>query len=111
MLPVRNSASIGRFEIDRALWQRCELLLLAAAAVCGSSVAALGQHWSFKAPVRPIVPRVQRPAWVRNPIDAFILQRLEQRRIGPSSSADRRTLLRRLTYDLTGLPPTPSEIA
>ena len=51
-----------------------------------------------------------RRAWVRNPIDAFILARLEREGIEPSPEADRVTLLRRLSFDLTGLPPTPEEV-
>jgi hypothetical protein len=68
-------------------------------------------HWSFRKPVRPPVPKARNIAWVQNPIDAFILNRLENKGFAPSPSADRRTLLRRVTFDLTGLPPTPQEIA
>jgi hypothetical protein len=67
--------------------------------------------WAFRPPVRPAIPPVKRTDWVRNPIDAFILARLEERNLQPSLPADRRTLLRRVTVDLTGLPPTPEEIA
>ena len=67
-------------------------------------------HWSFIPPVRPEVPRVQNRAWVRNPIDAFILSDLESVDLRPASEADRRTLIRRVTFDLTGLPPTPAEV-
>jgi mono/diheme cytochrome c family protein len=63
-------------------------------------------HWAFKAPVRPNVPEVKQKRWVRNPIDNFILARLEKEKINPSPEADRRTLIRRLNLDLTGLPPT-----
>ena len=67
-------------------------------------------HWSFVKPVRHEPPAVQQAAWVRNPIDAFILVRLEKERIKPSPEAPKETLLRRLSLDLTGLPPTPQEI-
>jgi hypothetical protein len=67
-------------------------------------------HWAYLTPRRPILPRVQRPNWVRNPIDAFVLAGLEARKIPPSPEADRRTLLRRLSQDLIGLPPTPEEM-
>lgn len=67
-------------------------------------------HWAFKAPVRPAVPAVDRKKWPRNPIDHFILARLEQEKLNPSPEADKLTLLRRVTLDLTGLPPTPKEI-
>ena len=68
-------------------------------------------HWAFSAPVRPEPPAVRNAAWLRNPIDAFILDRLEREGLQPSPAADRPTLLRRVTFDLTGLPPTPAEVA
>lgn len=67
-------------------------------------------HWSFVAPHRPPLPDVTRPEWCRNPIDRFILARLEKEGLQPSPEADKITLLRRVTYDLTGLPPTPEEV-
>ncbi len=67
-------------------------------------------HWAFKAPVRPPVPEVERKKWARNPIDDFILARLEKEKLRPSLEADRATLIRRVTLDLTGLPPTPKEV-
>ena len=68
------------------------------------------EHWSFKPPVRSKVPTVSDPAWLRNPIDAFILARLDSAGLKPSPAADRATLLRRVTFDLTGLPPTSQEL-
>jgi hypothetical protein len=68
------------------------------------------KHWSLLAPVPPPLPPVRHPEWVRNPIDAFILARLESEELVPSSEADRTTLIRRVTLDLTGLPPTPTEV-
>jgi hypothetical protein len=67
-------------------------------------------HWAFKAPVRPPVPSVKNKKWTRNPIDYFVLARLEAQKLVPSPEADRPTLLRRLSLDLTGLPPTLQEI-
>ncbi|MCC6491550.1 MAG: PSD1 domain-containing protein [Pirellulales bacterium] len=69
------------------------------------------QHWAFVAPQRPDVPPVSDSPWVQNPIDAFILARLEHEGLRPSVAADRNTLLRRLSLDLTGLPPTLAELA
>ncbi|WP_010583256.1 DUF1553 domain-containing protein [Schlesneria paludicola] len=63
-------------------------------------------HWSFLPPVRPKQPAVKDQAWVRNPIDAFVLAQLEARGLTPAPEADRRTLARRLSLDLTGLPPS-----
>jgi hypothetical protein len=68
------------------------------------------RHWSLLPVKRPAPPTVKDEKWVRNPIDAFVLARLEQEGIKPSPEADRPTLLRRLAFDLTGLPPTPDEI-
>jgi len=67
-------------------------------------------HWAFKAPVRWPEPAVKDTNWVRNPIDAFVLARLEKEKLQPSKEADRVTLIRRLSLDLTGLPPTLEEI-
>jgi hypothetical protein len=67
------------------------------------------EHWSFIPPKRPAVPQTKRQDWARNPIDSFILSRLERENLSPSPEADRSTLIRRLTYDLTGMPPSPEE--
>jgi mono/diheme cytochrome c family protein len=67
-------------------------------------------HWAFKAPVRPPVPSVKDRHWPRNPIDSFVLARLEAEKLRPAPEAERATLLRRLSLDLTGLPPTLQEI-
>ncbi len=67
-------------------------------------------HWSFQPVHRSDPPKVENRAWVRNEIDAFILAKLERDKITPSPEADRRTLIRRLTFDLLGLPPTPQEV-
>src|SRR5262249_33397449 len=66
--------------------------------------------WALTAPVRPALPAVKDAAWCRNPIDRFILAGLEAKRLRPSPPAEKATLLRRVTFDLTGLPPTPDEI-
>jgi hypothetical protein len=67
-------------------------------------------HWSFTAPVRPDAPPVRNAAWPRNPIDRFVLARLEREGLAPSPATDRARLLRRVTFDLTGLPPTLAEL-
>jgi hypothetical protein len=72
--------------------------------------AKWSDHWSFVAPERPAVPDVKTRAWVRTPIDAFILARLEREGLTPSAPAERGTLLRRLSLDLVGLPPTPEDL-
>src|SRR5688500_14616270 len=68
------------------------------------------QFWSFKRVVRPAPPAVKDEKWVRNPIDRFVLARLEAEGLKPAAEADKLTLIRRLTFNLTGLPPTPEEI-
>ena len=69
------------------------------------------EHWAFL-PVRAVEPpAVRDERWVANPIDRFVLARLEQEALAPAPPADKRTLLRRATYDLLGLPPTPAELA
>jgi hypothetical protein len=72
--------------------------------------AKWSKHWSFEAPVQTPLPAVIHKAWPRNAIDYFVLQRLEQEGLQPSETANRRTLIRRLSFDLIGLPPTPQEI-
>jgi mono/diheme cytochrome c family protein len=67
-------------------------------------------HWAFQPVKRPELPKVQRENWVRTPIDAFILAKLEQAGLAPSPEADRATLIRRLSLDLLGLLPTPAEV-
>ncbi len=67
-------------------------------------------HWAFIAPKSPPLPTVKRSDWVRNPIDRFILARLEREQLPPASEASRETLIRRVTFDLTGLPPTLKEV-
>jgi hypothetical protein len=67
-------------------------------------------HWSLIPPRRPTLPAVQNKTWPRNAIDTFILHRLEREGLAPSPEADKITLLRRVTLDLTGLPPTPAEV-
>jgi hypothetical protein len=67
-------------------------------------------HWSLVPPHKPALPRLADPSWPRNPVDHFILARLEKDGLRPSPEADRAPLLRRVTLDLTGLPPTPAEV-
>jgi hypothetical protein len=71
--------------------------------------APYATHWAFVAPVQAPLPAVSRAEWVRNPIDRFVLARLDAEGLKPSPEADRYTLIRRLSLDLIGLPPTPEE--
>ena len=72
--------------------------------------ASWANHWAFEALRRPAVPKPKNAAWVRNPIDAFVLDRLEAAGLTPAPPADRVVLLRRAYYDLIGLPPTPAQV-
>ena len=72
--------------------------------------ASWKEHWSFQPPVRPAAPRVSARTWPRNPIDTYILAKLEASGLAPGPEADRRSLIRRLSLDLTGLPPSPADV-
>jgi hypothetical protein len=84
------------------------LALLASAAAQDRAGAA--GHWAFAKPERPAPPRLRDPSWARDPLDAFVLERLEAERLAPNPAADPRTLIRRLSLDLVGLPPTRDEV-
>ena len=88
-LPERDIGLIRRWIEQGAQWQN---------------------HWSFLPPKRPAIPDGEGNAWAKNPIDRFVLARLEREGLRPQPEADRATLLRRVTLDLTGLPPTPAEV-
>ena len=70
----------------------------------------VARHWSYVKPVRPVVPAVAEASWAKNPIDAFVWARLRKEGLAPSPEADRETLLRRVSLDLIGLPPTLAEL-
>lgn len=79
--------------------------------VAGAATAPASQkHWAYVKPLRPDPPKVKNAAWVRNPIDNFVLARLEKEGLTPSPEADRETLIRRVSLDLIGLPPALEEV-
>jgi len=97
MPPVDSGHSLSRAEIDLLLeWIK--------------QGAKWRRHWSFIAPERPSLPRIKNRDWPKNAIDYFVLERLEREGLAPAPEADRATLIRRVSLDLTGLPPTPREI-
>lgn len=105
-LPARD-VSVLRAWIDQgAIWPEA-----APGAALKLSADEKRRHWAFQPVKRPVEPAIRQRAWVRNPIDAFILARLEGEGITPSLEADSTTLLRRLSLDLTGLPSAPSQVA
>jgi hypothetical protein len=95
-----------------ALFAASAVLCLLASETAKTKVFTPQQRrwWSFQPVAPPPVPTVQNAAWVRTPIDAFILARLEEKGLQPSAPADKITLIRRATLDLTGLPPAPEEV-
>jgi len=72
--------------------------------------AAFEQHWAYRPVQQPSLPKVQNPTWIQNPIDQFVLARLEANGVAPSPEAAPASLIKRLYYDLVGLPPTPAEV-
>jgi hypothetical protein len=78
--------------------------------VAATKASAASKHWAFQPVSRPPAPAVKQKKWVQNPIDAFVLAKLESLGLHPSEPADKRTLIRRATYDLTGLPPSAQDV-
>jgi len=68
------------------------------------------KHWAWQPLIKPAVPTVKNPAWSKNPVDNFVLAKLEEKGMKPNQPADKRTLIRRASFDLLGLPPTPEEV-
>ena len=102
-LPPDDVAAIRAWIDSGAAWPD-------ALAGLDQSKRVVSDHWAYRAPARPEPPVPSDPAWVRSPIDAFVLARLDREGLAPSPEADPETLLRRLSLDLTGLPPTLEEI-
>jgi hypothetical protein len=95
----------------KVLFAALAILLVGASAVRSDERAAeKTQHWAFVPPSRPALPTLRIAPWCRNPLDRFILARLEKEGITPAPEADRITLLRRASLDLIGLPPTPADV-
>ncbi len=99
-LDASQVAAIKAWINDGAKWN----------AAVASQPTDVKKHWAYVAPVRPALPAVSKKDWGRNPIDRFVLARLDQEKLAPSVEADRATLLRRASLDLIGLPPTPAEV-
>lgn len=95
-----------------APWPGYHMADLLKKAANGAYLLTPGQknHWAFRAVRKPSLPRVRNAAWIKSPIDTFLLAGLEARALKPSPAADRRTLIRRATFDLIGLPPTAEEV-
>jgi len=100
-LPDRDIEAVERWITDGAVWPEAS----------PSVTAASSTHWAFEPVKKSVVPQVKNTAWPRTDIDRFILEKLERSAIKPVRDADKHALLRRVTLDLTGLLPTPEEIA
>lgn len=100
-------ASLEQWVRDGAYWPAEREISLTRS---GPPTEAERSHWSFQPIVRPSVPDVRDPDWCRTPVDRFLLAKLDSAGLSPQSPADKRTLLRRVTFDLTGLPPTQEDI-
>jgi hypothetical protein len=83
---------------------------VAAFLAVGAAPPAAEVWWSFRPLQLPPIPKPADADWARTPVDAFVLAKLREKRLAPAPEADRRTLIRRVTFDLTGLPPTPEEV-
>ncbi|HVW39277.1 MAG TPA: DUF1549 domain-containing protein, partial [Pirellulales bacterium] len=99
-LPEREIAELRRWVAEGAAFP----------AVVAAPTDAGKDFWAFQPPREPALPQVKDQAWAKSPLDRFILAKLEEQNLRPAPPADKRTLLRRATYDLTGLPPTPEEV-
>lgn len=108
-MTAKKTAMKLALAISVAIAVACAATPVEAAATATNS-QAFTNHWAFQAPVRPALPSIKDKSWVRNPIDHFILARLEKEKLKPSPEADKPTLLRRLSLDLVGLPPTIAEL-
>ncbi|MCW3054694.1 MAG: Protein of unknown function (DUF1553)/Protein of unknown function (DUF1549)/Planctomycete, partial [Chthonomonadales bacterium] len=107
-LNLSEIAALSKWIKDGAVWPTGSANRPATAAAF--DIQTRKRHWAWQPLQSAKVPVVKNKTWVRNPIDNFILAKLEEKHLKPASSADRRTLIRRVTYDLIGLPPTPQEI-
>ncbi|HEX3314882.1 MAG TPA: DUF1549 domain-containing protein, partial [Gemmataceae bacterium] len=105
-LPASVIADIERWIAEGAVDQRDAK----EAKVAGIDFEKAKHFWSFEKPKMPKLPDVKNAAWAKTPIDRFILAKLEAEGLQPAELAEPRTLIRRVTFDLTGLPPTPEEV-
>ena len=96
---------------DGAIDPRTETIEATHSALKGMSIADGREFWSFVPVQDPAIPQPKTSNWVKTPIDSFVLSKLEAANLQPAPLADRQTLIRRATYDLTGLPPSPEEVA
>ncbi len=113
-MPPKGDKLDDRQIADLTEWVRRGAPWPASVIAKGSSASKYGgvgrDHWSFQAVKKPAVPTVTNASWCISPVDNFVLEKLEENGLTPSAPADKRTLIRRATFDLIGLPPTEAEI-
>jgi Protein of unknown function (DUF1553)/Protein of unknown function (DUF1549)/Planctomycete cytochrome C len=107
---VSASDDDSRMPLGKEPLSAGQIALLAEWTATGANWPADTRHWAFVKPQQPPLPTVVNTAWPRNPIDVFVLARLEAEGLPPAPEADKETLIRRLSLDLTGLPPLPEEV-
>ena len=110
MKRITGAGGLARMPMGAAPLSDEKIATIAKWIDAGAIVPTPKKHWAFIPPVRPAVPSTSRADWARDPIDSFVLARLDHEGLKPSPEADRATLLRRVSLDLTGLPPTPAEV-
>ena len=117
-LEMPPSGNLSKAEIDTLIewvrigapWPKEKVPVPTAEAKAFDWKSRKKQHWAWQAIANPDPPQVNAESWVRNAIDRFVLSKLEERQLSPAPEADRRTLIRRLYFDVIGLPPTTSEV-
>jgi hypothetical protein len=112
MKRINGAGGLARMPLGGAPLSASKIAVIGKWIDAGAVLPAPQRHWAFVPPVRPPVPSAaaSHAGWVRNPIDAFLLSRLDRESVQPSPEAERATLLRRVSLDLTGLPPTLAEL-
>lgn len=110
-LPEQEIATLETWIKDGAAWpDETEKLPQTPAHIAASYVKLRAQHWAWQPLTHPAVPKVADSTWPATDIDRFLLAKLEEKKLAPVNDADPVALIRRLTYDLTGLPPTPEDV-
>jgi len=109
-LPDQAIADLTRWVQNGARWPQAASEASAGVSLTGDPAASAERHWAFQPVGNPPIPQVTNRHWLQSSIDPWILSQLEAQGLTPSPPADRRTLIRRASFDLLGLPPTPEEI-
>lgn len=111
-LPEDEVAALVEWVRNGAPWPNAEPVAAAPATAAGPLITGEQRaFWAFQPPAEPPLPQVKDASWPASPLDRFVLAKLEAKGFAPAPRADKRTLIRRASYDLTGLPPTPEEVA